>query len=442
MAGPFSQPPFSPFHCSGLGVVPKQDGTWRVITHLSAPGGHSINDYIDPEAVTLSYTTVDSAVEIAQRLGRGTFLAKIDLKRAFRQCPVRQADWHLLGLQWRDKFYYDKCLPFGLRSSPFLFDMVASALEFIFKEHLHNPHIIHYLDDFLTICLDTFIGVEALCTLLGVATKEEKRTAPTTVITFLGVEIDTVSQTITLPQDKLTALLQELRTFSTLQKCTKRSLLSLIGKMAFAAKAIPAGRIFTRRLIDTSTRVQHLHHHLRLSRASQADIQWWLSFAADWNGKSFFLEHNWTPSPSFQLFTDASNHGLGAYWAGHWIHATWTTSQCRRDIQWRELYAVVAAAHTWGSRWARKWLLIHCDNQAVVDVWRTGTTKHRALMALVRTLFAVAARFNFTVTLQHIQGIDNGIADSLSRSQFHRFCNLAPDADADPTPIPAIAIDN
>ena len=83
MADPFSHPPFSPFHCAGLGVVPKQDRTWRVITHLSAPAGLSINDFIDPEAVTLSYTTVDDAVRIPQQLGRGTLLAKIDLKRAF-----------------------------------------------------------------------------------------------------------------------------------------------------------------------------------------------------------------------------------------------------------------------------------------------------------------------------------------------------------------------
>ena len=35
MAGPFPRPPSLPFHCSGLGTVPKQDGTRRVIMHLS-----------------------------------------------------------------------------------------------------------------------------------------------------------------------------------------------------------------------------------------------------------------------------------------------------------------------------------------------------------------------------------------------------------------------
>ena len=64
--------------------------------HLSAPDGLSINDHIDPEAVTLRYATIDDATRIANQLGAGTLLAKIDLKKAFRQCPVRPADWHLL----------------------------------------------------------------------------------------------------------------------------------------------------------------------------------------------------------------------------------------------------------------------------------------------------------------------------------------------------------
>ena len=53
------------------------------------------------------------------------------------------------------------------------------------------------------------------------------------------------------------------------------------------------------------------------------------------------------------------------------------------------------------------------------------------------TLFTAATN-NFTVNLQHIEGANNSIADALSHSQFCRFHSLAPGADADPTPIPAI----
>ena len=447
MAGPFAEAPFHPFHCSGIGVVPKQDGSWRVITHLSAPGGLSVNDFIDPESVTLSYTTIDTATNIAQLLGKGALLAKIDLKKAFRQCPVRQEDWHLLGIHWKSQYYYDKCLPFGLRSSPFLFDTLASALEYVAREQFQNKHIIHYLDDFLIAgppqsptCMNSFEGMEALCTHLGISTKSEKRTPPTTCITFLGIQLDTSTQVMSIPPEKLEAILLELRAFSSRQKFTKRALLSVIGKLAFAAKAIPAGRIFLRRLIDASMKVKALHHHIRVSAAMRADLDWWHTFASNWNGKSFFLEPGWTPSPAYQQFTDASQAGFGCYWKGHWLCSPWPRQLRPRDIQWKELYAVVVAARAWGAQWSKKRLLIHCDNQAVVAVWQAGTTKNAPLMQLVRTLFLIAASHNFTVILQHIEGANNCIADALSRLQHHRFRELVPGADTEPTPIPAVQI--
>ena len=56
--GPFDSPPLPNFRCSGLGLIPKHDGGWRTIYHLSAPTGNSINDFIDPDAYTLNYCTV------------------------------------------------------------------------------------------------------------------------------------------------------------------------------------------------------------------------------------------------------------------------------------------------------------------------------------------------------------------------------------------------
>ena len=114
LLAPFETLPFTNFQCSGMGVVPKKEGKWRVINHLSAPFGGSVNDIINPKEFSLRYTSVDDAINICSRLGRGALLAKIDLENAFRQCPVRESDYRLLGMHWRGKFYYDKCLPFGL----------------------------------------------------------------------------------------------------------------------------------------------------------------------------------------------------------------------------------------------------------------------------------------------------------------------------------------
>ena len=66
--GLFSKLPMPIFCCSGMGVVPKHDGGWRIIYHLSAPPGRSINDFIDSDAYTLSYCSVDDAYAIINSL--------------------------------------------------------------------------------------------------------------------------------------------------------------------------------------------------------------------------------------------------------------------------------------------------------------------------------------------------------------------------------------
>ena len=41
--------------------------------------------------------------------------------------PIVSKDCHLLGFQWDGNIFINKVLPFGLRSVPFIFTMVADA---------------------------------------------------------------------------------------------------------------------------------------------------------------------------------------------------------------------------------------------------------------------------------------------------------------------------
>ena len=108
-----------PHHCpTSVGLVLKHDGSWQTIYHLSAPHGSSINDFIESETYTFLYCSLENSFAIDNSLGRGMLIAKIDLKNAFCLISVRSRDWNLLGICWRNKFYVDTCLPFGLRSTP------------------------------------------------------------------------------------------------------------------------------------------------------------------------------------------------------------------------------------------------------------------------------------------------------------------------------------
>lgn len=55
---------------------------------LSSPAGFSINDAIEWDLCAVTYTSVDQAVIMAQALGKGCLLAKLDLQEAYRAVPL------------------------------------------------------------------------------------------------------------------------------------------------------------------------------------------------------------------------------------------------------------------------------------------------------------------------------------------------------------------
>ena len=121
------------------------------------------------------------------------------------------------------------------------------------------------------------------------------------------------------------------------QTCSKRKLFTLIGKLSFTCKVIPAGRMFLRYLLDVAHSVQHLDDQVHITSNALLDVKWWLQFASTWNGKAFFLEPDWMPPDQFQLHTDASGTlGYSAYWARSWFSQKWPQDLTDKPIEWKE----------------------------------------------------------------------------------------------------------
>jgi len=85
-----------------------------------------------------------------------------------------------------------------------------------------------------------------LCHHINAPIKPEKVVTPTTEITFLGIVINTRSMTDNISEECKSTILAELQSFMESKKFkrTKHQLLSLIGKLSFTRKVVPAGRIF------------------------------------------------------------------------------------------------------------------------------------------------------------------------------------------------------
>jgi len=216
VAGPFRKELVPHVHVNRFGMIPKshQPGKWQLIVNLSFPHTRSINDGIPKELCSISYVTIDDAINRILTLGPGSLLAKIDIKSAFRLIPVHPADRHLIAMHWDDWIFIDTCLPFGLRSAPKLFNLMADMLTWILREQ-DIIFVIHNLDDFLTIgppgsseCSFNLNTIVKVCNALGIPLALEKVAGPATSLEFLGIALDTHRMEARLPADKFSRVQQ------------------------------------------------------------------------------------------------------------------------------------------------------------------------------------------------------------------------------------------
>ena len=112
-------------------------------------------------------------------------------------------------MKWDNLIFVDTCLPFGLRSAPKLFNILADLLQWISQQQ-GVSYIMHYLDDFLVLgtpgsneCQTNLSIIKECCEMLGIPLALEKVEGPSTSLSFLGIVINTVHMQLHLPPDKL-----------------------------------------------------------------------------------------------------------------------------------------------------------------------------------------------------------------------------------------------
>ena len=80
-----------------------------------------------------------------------------------------------------------------------------------------------------------------------------------------------------------------------------------------------------------------------------------------------------------------------------------------------EMVNILLAVRLFQAHWASRKVLIKCDNEAVVSVLRSGKTKDPYLGACARNIWYVCALADIDVQYVHIRGLNNRVADLLSR---------------------------
>lgn len=425
ISGPYNSPPLKNFKSSPLSLRPKKDpGKFRLLHNLSFPyDGRSVNRNIPRDKATVKYATLGDAISLIQSSGTASFLAKSDIADAFGLIPLHPSQYHLTGFTFQGQYYYDRCLPMGCSSSCHIFERFSDALVWVLRQKFHVTNIVKVLDDFLFVhsniheCQRSLSSFQELCMRVGVPISVEKTVQPTTCLTFLGVQLDTARMQVELPQDKLSLYSEAVASASQRKKITLSDLKSLIGKLQFATIAIPHGRAFLRRLHDLTIGIQKPFYFIRFSNVARADLSTWHEFLQNYACKTIIREIPDTDSRVIHMFADASSWGYGATYGTSWLQGKWPADWQQLNIAILELYPVFLLVTLFAEKLRNSKIVFHSDNQAVVAVLNSQTSKCSKMMAIIRKLVLCLLLNHINLRAKHIPGCNNIICDFLSRQQ-------------------------
>ena len=201
----------------------------------------------------LTFPKVDDLAFRIFELQGDCSMFKIDLSRYFRQVPLDPGDYSLIGYMIDDQIYFDKVLPMGIRTAPYIAQRITNAIA-----HIHRQmefFLLNYVDDFVSAETKNRIwkGYRFLTKLLkdlGVETAPDKIVEPTTRLEFLGVTFDADTMSMEITPHRLKEIKAELSTWLYKNKATRKEVESLLGKLQFVSKCVKPGRVFLARLIQ------------------------------------------------------------------------------------------------------------------------------------------------------------------------------------------------
>lgn len=176
------------------------------------------------------------------------------------------------------------------------------------------------------------------------------------------------------------------------------------------------GRSFLRRLIDALPKEDNPNFHVKLSSAAREDISWWQFALQYFNGTARFPDD--IPVPSFAYATDATPSAAAGFMANDWFYVGWKSDypeMLQKHITCQELFAVLLSVQRWGGLFSGRHIIVRSDNKATVAAINKSTSKSPDMMSVIRQMFWISVACDLRLTAQYIPGVDNVMADRLSR---------------------------
>jgi len=433
--GPFPKQPCEPMQTSPSYSIPKGENDCRIIHDLSFPRNRSINDGIDITEFEVKLDTVSDAMvgirEAHKRLqpGQKLLAMKFDWADAFRHVCLAPIDIPLVSFRIDNYFYLDTRLPFGARSSPSIFCRYTQQMKWIAKEKFDIDYLFNFYDDFFSLGFsegdqNAYLidqKLQELCVILGVTSKPSKHVPPTSCITYLGIEFDLEKFEARIPLAKVNEVLEKVRGAFTSSHVTVRIAQSLLGSLVFICCIVLPGRSFVSRIIARIKVLGPLpakDAKIIVDRNFRCDLRFFMRFLPIYNGVSIILDSTWS---SMIIEVDASSWGAGGFCGENWFSLQWSHQEKAMDISLQEMVAIILACKAFGHLWVGLKVTVRSDNQAVCSAVHSRRVRDPLMMNWIRELHFLEATGNFLVRARHVPGVENVLADKLSRNRIEGF---------------------
>ncbi|XP_041446270.1 uncharacterized protein LOC121403038 [Xenopus laevis] len=408
---PVPQPErFSGFY-SNLFTVPKKDGTVRPVLDLKR-----LNKYI--RSVRFKMETLRSVI---RGMEQGQLMMSLDIRDAYLHVPIWPPHHRYLRFAFQNRHYQFVALPFGLSSAPRVFTKLMAVSAATLR--LQGISVTPYLDDLLIKArsvekarVDLQRAISLLQSFGWTINWSKSNMTPSHHMTFLGLEFNTLTQTVSLPLVKQNRIRGQVQSLIDSPVSTVHRAMQVLGSMVSAIEAVPFAQIHLRPLqssILATWKGGSLNQPVRLSPATKEALRWWLS------PENLAVGQSWATPDWRVMATDASLQGWGATWENHSAQGRWSPAESRLPINILELRAVKLALSQWSHLLRLQSVRIQSDNVTTVAyINRQGGTRSQKALAEAREILQWAEQNSVRLSAIHIPGVANTKADLLSRNQL------------------------
>ena len=324
----------------------------------------------------------------------------------------------MLGFQWAGHYFVCNTIPFGWRSSAYVYDRLnLHAISYLRRQsitsllyiddrmlgeyadevpqHLDNPlsrsKIAIHVAVKLFVCLGYFLNIS------------KSVLFPTQVLIFLGMIVNSVERSFFIT-DKRKQKLRHIR--ESILGCTVTTLLTVqkfTGLCISMILAIPAAKLYTtacNKAISWAT--LHRSYIIPVQDDLREEVLYW-QFLDDWTKPFPWLSERHI---SIQLSTDSSNYKWAAI-----LHADngdvvssdiWSNEDRSLPIMLKEALALKNALICFRTEISGKRVKALVDNKSVCFAWSNQTSRNSHLNRVLKDIFTLTLELNCSLDIVYI----------------------------------------